>query len=414
MTRVDAMHPDSNPLTIVIQCQSLSVGKGGAERVATELADEMAHRGHSVHIAYRNYGPVAYPVSNPVKFLPYDSDTDLTRKVRSVDPDVFFSFYTNHLLINNYSIVHGSNIPFAIQECTNPVRLCCNNWRSGKAHHSFSSWEREVVASAAVRIRLTMPGYALSFPAYLRPQIRAYVNPAFPQSTIATPGGKPGQRKTILNINGFKANKNLMALLQAFARLAATYSEWDLKIIGKAPDTSVQSQAALLNFIEENNLRQRVVIEGPTDNLYPHYASAHVHVIPSLSEGCPTVVLEAMSVGLPSIGFADCPGTNELIRHESNGLLASVEDRVAGLEMALAHLMSSPALRTRLGCQALADSRAFDPTSIYNQWEQLLCEAAEYKKDPERLFQEQMAIDPEKAMHARRMREKLMEQIKVN
>ena len=407
------MRNNFKPLNIIIQCQSLSVGKGGAERVASELSAEMARRGHIVHIGYRYYGPVAYSVSKSVKFLPYDSDRDLVQKVRAVDPDVFFSFYTNHLLINNYRVVHGSKIPFAMQECTNPQRLCCNNWRSGNADHCFSTWEREVVASAAVRIRLTMPGYANSFPRFVRHQIRAYVNPAFSQTNVARPGGEPGQRKTILNINGFKANKNLITLLQAFARLSKSFPDWDLKVIGKAPNAAVPNQLALLDFIRENKLEQRVIIIGPTDNLYPHYASAHIHVIPSLSEGCPTVVLEAMSVGLPSIGYADCPGTNELIRHESNGLLAAVEDRVAGMEAALRRLMTSPELRAALGHQALEDSKAFDPKNIYDQWEQLFYEAAEYKKEPDRLFREQMAIDPEKAMHTRRMRDKIMQQVKV-
>jgi glycosyltransferase involved in cell wall biosynthesis len=146
--------------------------------------------------------------------------------------------------------------------------------------------------------------------------------------------------------------------------------------------------------------------------MYAEYAASHIHVISSLSEGCPTVVLEAMSAGLPSVGFADCPGTNELIRHESNGLLASPEDRVTGLESVLGKLMSSPELRNRLGSQALEDSKAFEPKNIYDQWELLFFEGARYKNDPSRLFREQMAIDPERAMHARRMREKLVQEIK--
>jgi glycosyltransferase involved in cell wall biosynthesis len=117
-----------------------------------------------------------------------------------------------------------------------------------------------------------------------------------------------------------------------------------------------------------------------------------------------------MSVGLPSIGFSDCPGTNELIRHEVNGLLATAEDRVAGLEAVLRRLMSSPELRSRLGQKAFEDSKAFDPQKIYDQWEQLFYEAADYKNDPERLMREQMAIDAERALHAKRMRFRLLQQ----
>ena len=33
------------------------------------------------------------------------------------------------------------------------------------------------------------------------------------------------------------------------------------------------------------------------------------------------VTAEALGKGLPAVGFADCPGTNMLIRHDVNGLL---------------------------------------------------------------------------------------------
>jgi glycosyltransferase involved in cell wall biosynthesis len=216
----------------------------------------------------------------------------------------------------------------------------------------------------------------------------------------------------ILNVNGFKANKNLITLLEAFARLSTDFPDWNIKVIGKAPDGNEPHKKKIREFIRQNELTDRVVITGPTDKVFEHYTNAHIHAIASLSEGCPTVVLEAMSVGLPSIGFADCPGTNQLINHDSNGLLASPEDRIAGFEAELRKLMCSPDLRKRLGTQALKDSRAFSPKRIYDQWEQLFCEAAEYKNDPERLFHEQLAVNPERALHAKRMRKKIMKQIK--
>lgn len=399
-------------LRLFFFAEMMAAGKGGAERVAMEAADEMTKRGHLVYMGYQNRGPAAYTSKHGVIMIPYDRLDVLGTQIRTIDPDVFFVFYFNRKLIQFYSIIHQSNIPFGIQECTNPQRLCENNWGLGKLGRIIPVWERELIASAAARIRLTMPRYALSFPDYIHPQIRSYANPAFPQNVVAHPGGNTRHRKTILNINGLKANKNLITLLQAFARLAHDFPEWDVKVIGKSPGGKEPHKRAILKFIQEHNLQDRVIINGPTDNVHSHHAASHIHVIASLSEGCPTVVLEAMSVGLPSIGYADCPGTNELIRHEINGLLAAPEDRVAGMEAALKHLMSSSELRARLGRQALEDSKAFEPQTIYDQWEQLFFEAAEYKNDPKRLLREQMDIAPEHALHARRMRYKLLQQYK--
>lgn len=402
-------------LQLLLLCSSLAVGKGGAERVITELADEMSNRGHSVCLTYReqsfNKQP-AYASSLHYPYFSYNQVQELKDHLFSSDPDVFFSFYVNHLLIDYFSIVHNTGIPFGMQECTNPERLCCN-WHGGKVNPAFARWEREMVASGAAAIRLTMPNYKQSFPPYIQPRVHAFTNPAFSQTNRANIDDSQQSRKTIIKINGFKANKNLLTLLQSFALLAEEFPDWDIKVIGKEPDKKHSYVQEILGFISENNLQDRVIVSGPVDDIYTHYLAAQIHTIASLSEGCPTVVLEAMSVGLPSVGYADCSGTNELIRDGENGLLASPEDRIGNLSKALRQLMSSAELRKKMGGKALEDSKQFDPYTIYDQWEQLFYEAAEYKNDPERLFREQMAIDPERAMHARRMREKLMQQIKV-
>ena len=136
-------------LKIVLQCRSLGVGKGGVERVATEMANEMVERGHEIHIGYRDNGSPAYYVDENINLIPYTDIDKFRTDVREINPDVFFAFYVNHLLIEDYSIVHGTKIPFAIQECSNPTRICQNNWKTEDGIYGKAYWEREVVASAA-------------------------------------------------------------------------------------------------------------------------------------------------------------------------------------------------------------------------------------------------------------------------
>jgi glycosyltransferase involved in cell wall biosynthesis len=256
-----------------------------------------------------------------------------------------------------------------------------------------------------------MPTYSLSFPDYIRQSIRAFPNPAFPKNLVSYPRSLNNSKKVILIINGFKANKNFITLLKAFKRLYSKFPNWEIKAVGKLPDESQPYIQEIMKFIEVNDIRDKVVISGPTSDIFSEYAQADIHIIPSLSEGCPTVVLEAMSMGVPSIGYEDCPGTNALIQHEINGLLSSSDDRVTGLELVLNQLMSSFDLRERLGKQAFEDSKRFEPHNIYDQWEQLFLEASEYKKDTSRLFKEQVEINQEHAMHALRIRKLIMDKI---
>ena len=192
--------------------------------------------------------------------------------------------------------------------------------------------------------------------------------------------------------------------------MANNFPEWDLKIVGHMSPKQEYAKR-VLDCIETNYISERVHLTGASDDVFSHYAQAQIHVIASLSEGCPTVVLEAMSMGLPSVGYADCPGTNELIQHERNGLLVSPEDRVIDLRNALARLMSSSELRARLGEQALRDSHNFSPKTVYDKWERMFYEAAAYKNNPEKLFHEQAEVSSEHALHARRMRKRLYEQL---
>lgn len=396
-------------MRLMFICESLAVGKGGAERVISELAAEMASRGHTSYLTYKNRGEPAYSVSSEVVLLPFDELGDLQAKAADADLDVLVGFYTRENVMRYAALADAIGIPLVVQECTNPDRARFNNWRLAKVSRSRASWEREIVTAAATRLRLVMPGYADSFAAFQQPQIHAMPNSCPKVDVRACPDQSMDGRWRILLVNGFKANKNLVDAVAAFARLAPLHPDWVLRVVGKEPSWEAPHAKQVAEILDEHALWGRFEIAGATDDIAAEYCGAHIHLIASLSEGCPTVVLEAMAAGLPSVGFEDCPGTNELIRHEANGLLARADDRVAGLSAELGRLMVEPEWRATLGRQAGKDAADFDPCHTYDQWEQLLTEAAGYRDDPDRLFREQYEVDPERALHARRMRNKILE-----
>ncbi len=75
-----------------------------------------------------------------------------------------------------------------------------------------------------------------------------------------------------------------------------------------------------------------------------------IFVLPSLSEGMPNVLLQAMAAGLPCIATA-VGGTPELIRHGETGLLVPSEDPAALAEAVLS-LAESVSLRRKLALAA--------------------------------------------------------------
>ena len=90
------------------------------------------------------------------------------------------------------------------------------------------------------------------------------------------------------------------------------------------------------------------------------------------------VTAEALAAGLPVVGFADCPGTNELIRHDKNGWLVGGpdRDRVEALADGLAALMTDNATRVRLGSAGPATVAQYAQDNVVSEWARLLAGAS--------------------------------------
>jgi glycosyltransferase involved in cell wall biosynthesis len=397
-----------NELTIVLHIQSLSVGKGGAERVATDLASEMCARDHVVYMAYKNNGEPAYKGDSRIRYLPYKKINDLEADLSVIKPNIFFTFYVNELVIESYQLATKLGVPFGMQECTNPKRLIQKNWRkNSKNTIAENAWEREVVAAGAHAVRLVMPGYANSFPKFMRDNIHAFPNPAFVQRFRKSHLHSEDDGGTIINIGGGKSNKNLIELLKAFSIVNSRIPGWRIHVYGKVPSGKSEYVEEIFDFINLKGLEQCIIFKGPVDDIFQELKDSDIHVISSLEEGCPTCILEAMSVGVPSIGFRECSGTNELIDDHENGLLAGSSDRVAELAIAIEVLMGSRELREKFGANAFQKASLYDPKSIYDKWENLFFSASAHGNSSSLLFSTQSAVDFERASHALRMRRRL-------
>lgn len=73
------------------------------------------------------------------------------------------------------------------------------------------------------------------------------------------------------------------------------------------------------------NVEEHLVFCGWVKDIHNFLLGVDVFVIPSLREGCPAALLEAMSLARPAVGF-DVPGVKEIIRHGQTGLLVEPFD----------------------------------------------------------------------------------------
>ena len=124
--------------------------------------------------------------------------------------------------------------------------------------------------------------------------------------------------------------------------------------------------------IRKRGLSERVSCVGFQQDVSSWMMGAKLLVVPSLwNEGCPTAVLEAMSHGVPVVGYA-LDGLPELVRHGQDGLLVPVADTEL-LAKNIINMLTETEVANRMSASSLAHSVAeFELNScVKKHWDAL-------------------------------------------
>lgn len=108
----------------------------------------------------------------------------------------------------------------------------------------------------------------------------------------------------------------------------------------------------------------------PYDKLEKSYQYADIFVLTSLSEGMPSVILEAMGCGLPIIA-SDVGGNNEIVHEGENGYLILGDD-VHLLTDRMVALLEDAQLRRRMGNKSREFALAYDWKTIMGKYNELI------------------------------------------
>lgn len=171
----------------------------------------------------------------------------------------------------------------------------------------------------------------------------------------------------ILGVGRFVPKKGFDQLIDSFA--AMNDCSWRLVICGDGPmHEQLRGQAEALG------VAQRVEFPGLVKDLRPYLSKAAIFAFPSLYEGFPNALAEAMVSGLPCVSY-DCPtGPAELIDHGENGLLVPVGD-VKGFTQCLKRLAEDRTFAQQLGSNAALLAQRLRPARIAAEFLQF-CEGA--------------------------------------
>jgi glycosyltransferase involved in cell wall biosynthesis len=168
---------------------------------------------------------------------------------------------------------------------------------------------------------------------------KVFVVPNYVDTSMFRPLNTDGHANRIVFVGRVERQKNLANLIKALAGL-----DYELDIYGTGSERKNLENLA-------NKLNVKVSFRGnvPNDQLPAIMNNYPIFVLPSLYEGMPKSLLEAMACGLAALS-TDVSGINEIITHNENGWL--VRPDVSSLQAGIQTLMTDGQLRRRLGDEA--------------------------------------------------------------
>jgi len=137
--------------------------------------------------------------------------------------------------------------------------------------------------------------------------------------------GVPHNKKLLLSIGSLEEMKGYAYLIDAMSFISRARRDVLLVIVG-----SGSLKEKLLRRIKKLGLEQNILLAGrKTHDEIPTWINASdFFVLPSLGEGFPTVLPEAMACGKPVIG-TEVGGVSEIITNQEVGMLVSPKDAEA-------------------------------------------------------------------------------------
>jgi glycosyltransferase involved in cell wall biosynthesis len=155
--------------------------------------------------------------------------------------------------------------------------------------------------------------------------------------------GFDDRTRVLLCVGRLSREKGHADLVRAFPKMRelARDSHLRLVLVGEGPE-----RPRIEELCRSLNLTDVITLTGQQNDIDPYYGIADVFLLPSHSEGCPNVMLEAMAAGVPVVAFA-VGGIPEVATHGRDAILVKKRDR-DGLAFATAGLLKDRQLRDTL------------------------------------------------------------------
>ena len=398
------MESDESMRILLANMAKMVEDTGGLAKVTSAFANEMQRRGHTVSLVYSDVrkGDFYYPL-NPgipaydvchfkgqsIRFPWYlKVKRELLRtfskqKARTVNND----FAERFLLQNLKQTVEevGPDVIVASQPAASKMLLCDLELRipvitmsHGDPEDYFHIYPKKEIPSLekSAVCQVLLPSFAQHIHDHLPRAKTVVIGNAIPQYEEQADLEKIKDRYTIVFVGKLTRNhKRPQLLIEAFAGLADKYPDWQVELWGDVDQRAFYEELKFM--IKSKKLQDRVFLKGTSNEIPKILQRSDIFAFPSAYEGFGLALGEAMSMGLPAVGYKSCSAVNELIQDGVNGFLC--EEGPEDLAAKLDRLMGDRALRVRMGQAARESMKQYAPEAIWDAWEKLLEDIAAKK-----------------------------------
>jgi glycosyltransferase involved in cell wall biosynthesis len=349
-----------------------SLSHGGAERVASILANHWCQLGHEVTFIIqaapqtkphykrdpsinirststaRRSGGLLRAITNNLSRI-----KSLRKHIKESKADYIVSFIdTNNVLTLLASI--GVNSPVIISERVDP-----------RKHSIGIMWKvlRYLTYPLADALVLQTENLLNYFPKSKKRTDLVIPNPVSNECTIAKLKAKKNYQ--LISLGRLVPQKGFDLLIKAFASIAKDIPQWRLNIYGDGPQ-----EDELKRLIKINKLENAASIIPSTSEPLKKLAESDLYILSSRFEGFPNGLLEAMASGLPVIA-TNCPsGPSGMIENNINGILIESES-VDAMAASIKELANSLEKRMQLAKHAKKVQTAYSAATIAEKWLEL-------------------------------------------
>lgn len=192
---------------------------------------------------------------------------------------------------------------------------------------------------------------------------------AIPDALPAAPWPRSRMDNRIISAGGrLVAVKAYDRLIRSFAIVADKRPDWRLRLYGSGPEEKL-----LRALVRDLNLHNHVYFMGTTPDLPGEFAKASIVAVPSRHEVLGMTVVEALSCGVPVVGFDGPRGPREFLRPGRDGLLVPEgEAEIESYATALLSLVDDEHRRMELAVGALESAAGYTAPAVAARWQELM------------------------------------------